>query len=151
MNHAGMLDNIGLGDILLQILLEQALYQYRICSNSAEECCRFKRTGACVQCKMLGIHRNACKQSSCLQRAKLYLLVNVLQQLSNELTCRGGIWLQIYKHRIVDKFLTSAVMIYYHCSASCFNKPWLHRNRRFMRINKHQQRVRRHHAHRLIR
>ncbi|MNP60459.1 hypothetical protein D3C76_1555440 [compost metagenome] len=64
MNHTSMLDNIGLGDILLQVFLQQALYKHRIRSNSAEECRRFKGTRAGMQCKMLRVNRNTRKQCS---------------------------------------------------------------------------------------
>ncbi|MNN49220.1 hypothetical protein D3C81_1637330 [compost metagenome] len=80
-----MLDNFSFGDILLQILFQHPLDKDRIRPNPPQETCRFKGARAGMEGKMLRIDRNPGEQHGRLQRTKLDLIVDILQQLCHKL------------------------------------------------------------------
>ncbi|MNP85014.1 hypothetical protein D3C76_1845670 [compost metagenome] len=68
-NHTGMLDDVGLGDILLQVFLQEPLHHHRVRPVAAEKCRRLKRPRARMQREMFRVDRNPCQQRGRLQRA----------------------------------------------------------------------------------
>ncbi|MNW52517.1 hypothetical protein D3C74_300400 [compost metagenome] len=138
MDHAGMLDDVGLGDVLLQVFLQQSLHHHRVRPVSTEERRSLKRPRAGVKREMLRIDGDAREQRRRLQRAELHLLVNVLQQLRNELARRGSVRLQIDEHRIGHEFFPAAMVVHDDDATRFFDQPGLHRDGSLMRINEHE-------------
>ncbi|MNJ59158.1 hypothetical protein D3C77_548250 [compost metagenome] len=57
-----MFNNIGFGDIFLQIFLQHPLHHHSVGADAPQKRRRFKRPRPGMQRKVLRIHRNARKQ-----------------------------------------------------------------------------------------